>query len=288
MSTPPVDESRKPGPGTKAGRAGEDATGWEGATQVPVVHSVSFGYPGVDGWLDVALARKPGHIYSRSTDPTVDAFEKKVRDLEGAEAATSFSSGMAAISNSLHALLSSGDRAVSANNTCGGTSKVSLDFPPRFGIEAALRDTTDHDAIEQAVERGCEVLYLESPTNPTLKVLDLGRLADSAHSVGATVIVDNTLASPINQRPLELGADLVIHSATKFLEGTPMHWAGESAERPLSCATPIVRPVSARLRRLSVLRQRRAMSRCRALSVRRWGFPRRRSGTRWGSKTLKT
>jgi cystathionine gamma-synthase len=220
------------------------------------VHSVSFGYPGVDGWLDVALARKPGHIYSRSTDPTVDALEKKVRNLEGAEAATSFSSGMAAISNSLYALLSSGDRAVSANNTCGGTSKVSLDFPPRFGIEAALRDTTDHDAIEQAVERGCEVLYLESPTNPTLKVLDLGQLADSAHSVGATVIVDNTLASPINQRPLELGADLVIHSATKFLEGTPMHWAGESAERPLSCATPIVRPVSAWSRRLSVLRQR--------------------------------
>jgi len=149
----------------------------------------------------------------------VEVFEKKVRDLEGAETAISFSTGMAAISDCLFALLSPGDRVVSVKDTYGGTTKLFLDFLPRFGVEIALCDTTDHDAIEDAIARGCKVLYLETPTNPTLKVLDLARLAESAHKVSAIVIVDNTLATPINQRPLELGADLVVHSATKFLGG---------------------------------------------------------------------
>jgi cystathionine gamma-synthase len=219
MNKPPRDDPKEPGSGTKAVWAGEGKQGWEGATQVPVVHSVSFGYPDVDAWLEVALGRRPGHIYGRNTNPTVAVFESKVAALEGAEAATSFASGMAAISNTLYALLSSGDRVVSVKDTYGGTSKLFLDFLPRFGVETALLDTEDQDAIEQAIARGCKALYLESPTNPTLKVLDLARLAGLAHAVGAVVIVDNTMATPINQRPLELGADLVIHSATKFLGG---------------------------------------------------------------------
>ncbi|MEX1271340.1 MAG: aminotransferase class I/II-fold pyridoxal phosphate-dependent enzyme, partial [Acidimicrobiia bacterium] len=93
------------------------------------------------------------------------------------------------------------------------------DFLPRAGVEVDLRDTTDFDAIEEAVAKGCDVLYLETPTNPTLKVLDLERLAAAGHAAGATVIVDNTFATPINQNPLALGADLVVHSATKVLGG---------------------------------------------------------------------
>jgi cystathionine gamma-synthase len=142
-----------------------------------------------------------------------------VRLLEGAEAATSFSTGMAAISNTLFTLLSPGDRVVSLKDTYGGTSKIFIEFLPRFGVDVVLCDTTDHEAIEAAVATGCKVLYLESPTNPTLKIVDLARLAAAGHQVGATVVVDNTFATPINQRPLELGADLVIHSATKFLGG---------------------------------------------------------------------
>jgi cystathionine gamma-synthase len=186
---------------------------------VPTVHSVSFDYRDVDEWLEVALARKRGYIYSRNTNPTVHAFEEKVRHLEGAEAATSFSTGMAAISNTLFTLLSPGDRVVSLKDTYGGTSKIFLEFLPRFQIDVVLCETTDHRAIESAVAEGCQVLYLESPTNPTLKVIDLSRLATAGHEVGATVIVDNTFATPINQSPLELGVDLVIHSATKFLGG---------------------------------------------------------------------
>jgi cystathionine gamma-synthase len=209
----------QPRPGTLSVWAGEEEYLLQGATQVPVVHSVSFGYRDVDEWQQVALGQKPGHIYSRNTNPTVHVFEEKVRQLEGAAAATSFASGMAAISNTLFALLSPGDRVVSVKDTYGGTNKIFIEFLPRFQIEAVLCDTTDHAAIESEVAQGCQLLYLESPTNPTLKVTDLARLAQAAHRVGATVVVDNTFATPLNQRPLELGADLVLHSATKFLGG---------------------------------------------------------------------
>ena len=208
-----------PKPGTLAVWGGEHGPFWEQATQVPVVHSVSFGYPDVDEWLDVAKGQQPGHIYSRNTNPTVQAFEEKVRCLEGAEAATSFASGMAAISNTLFALLAPGDRVVSVKDCYGGTSQLFLDFLPKFQIDVTLCETDDFEGIEATVASGCRVLYLESPTNPTLKVVDLARLAEAAHAVGAQVVVDNTFATPINQKPLDLGADLVLHSATKFLGG---------------------------------------------------------------------
>lgn len=198
---------------------GEDGPRFERATQVPVVHSVSFGYDDFDEWLDVAVGNEEGHIYGRNTNPTVDVFEEKVRLLEGAEAATSASTGMAVISNTLHSLLTPGSRVVSVKDTYGGTAKVFTDFLPRFGVDVDLVDTTDFAAIEAAISRGCDVLYLETPTNPTLKILDLERLIPAGHAAGATVIVDNTFATPINQNPIAFGADLVVHSATKFLGG---------------------------------------------------------------------
>ncbi len=199
--------------------AGENGPFWERSTQVPVVHSVSFGYDDMDQWLKVGQGLASGHIYSRNTNPTVQAFEQKVCKLEGAEAATSFASGMAAVSNTLFTLLSPGDRIISIKDTYGGTNKLFTEFLPRFQIEATLCDTTDHEAIEKAIASGCHLLYLESPTNPTMKVVEIARLTKAAHAVGALVVVDNTLATPITQKPLELGADLVLHSATKFLGG---------------------------------------------------------------------
>ncbi len=207
------------GLGTRAVWSGERGERWAGATQVSIALSVSFRYDTIEDWLEVALGRKPGHIYSRNTNPTVAAFEDKVKDLEGAEAATSFASGMAAISNTLFTLLAPGDRVVSIKDTYGGTNKLFIEFLPRFQIEVALCDTTDHQAIEAEIARGCKLLYLESPTNPTVKIVDIARLAQAAQARGGLVVVDNTLATPINQRPLELGADLVVHSATKFLGG---------------------------------------------------------------------
>ena len=187
--------------------AGEGESLVQGATQVPIVYSAAYGYPDVDAWLDVALGRKPGHIYSRNTNPTVHAFEEKVRILEGAAAATSFATGMAAVSNTLFALLSPGDRVVSVKDTYGGTNQLFLNFLPRLKVEVELCDTTDHEQVEAAIAKGCKVVYLESPTNPTLKVMDIARLAAAPPEVGATVVTDNTFASPINQNPLALGID---------------------------------------------------------------------------------
>lgn len=206
------------GPGTTAVWAGERGSS-RGPTQTPIVQSVAHGYDDLDQWLEVAQGKRHGYTYGRQTNPTVQIFEEKVRCLEGAEAATSFASGMAAISNTLFALLRPGDRVVSITDSYGGTSKLFLEFLPRIGIEVALCETGDEAAIIDAVAAGCRLLYLETPTNPTLKIVDIDRLAAAAHRVGATVVVDNTFATPINQNPLQLGADLVIHSATKFLGG---------------------------------------------------------------------
>jgi cystathionine gamma-synthase len=207
------------GLGTQSVWNGEENLHWHGATQVPVCHSAAFGYRDLDEWLAVAQGKVPGHIYSRNTNPTVAVFEEKVRQLEGAEAAAGFSSGMAAISNTLFALLVSGDRVVSVKDTYGGTNKLFLEFLPRFGITATLCDTNDQSAIESEVAGGCRLLYLESPTNPTMKIVDLAHFAAVAHSHRALFVVDNTFATPINQQPLRLGADGVVHSATKFLGG---------------------------------------------------------------------
>ncbi len=214
-----MSQAKRPHLGTLTVWGGEETYLMQGATQVPVVHSVSFGYGDVDEWLDVALEKKEGHIYGRNSNPTVHVFEEKMCLLEDAEAATSFSTGMAAISNTLYTLLRPGDRVVSVKDTYGGTNVIFTEFLPRLNIDVALCNTTDFAAIEAEIAKGCTVLYLESPTNPTLKIMDIARLAQAGKAVGATVVVDNTFATPINQNPLALGADLVLHSATKFLGG---------------------------------------------------------------------
>lgn len=205
--------------GTKAVWAGEKPFLVHGATQVPVVLSVAYGYDDMDRWYDVAVGKAPGHIYGRNTNPTVQALEEKIRILEGAEAATSFSTGMAAISNTLYTFLKPGDRIVSIKDTYGGTNKIFTEFLPRMNIEVALCDTGDHEAIKAEIAKGCSILYLESPTNPTVKITDIELMAKAGKAAGALVVVDNTFATPINQNPLKLGADLVLHSATKFLGG---------------------------------------------------------------------
>ena len=192
---------------------------YERSTQVPVVHSVSFAYKDIDTWHKVALNEAEGHIYSRNTNPTVRAFEDKVKVLEGAEAATSFSSGMAAISNTLATFLTTGDRIVSIKDSYGGTNVIFNEFLPPLGIEVSLCETGDFEQLEAEISKGCQVLYLETPTNPTIKITDIKRLSLVAKKVGALVVVDNTFATPINQNPLELGADITLHSASKYLGG---------------------------------------------------------------------
>lgn len=215
----PDPDSESWGPSTRSVWSGEPTSSPDGATVPPVFYGVTYAYDDVDEWAAVGAGAKPGHIYSRNTNPTVELFERKVAALEGAGRATAFATGMAAISNTLFALLEPGARVVSVKDTYGGTNRLFTDFLPAWDVDVVLRETGDHDAFEAAIDKGADLVYLETPTNPTLKVLDIRRLARAAKDAGAVVVVDNTFATPINQRPLELGADLVLHSATKFLGG---------------------------------------------------------------------
>jgi cystathionine gamma-synthase len=212
-------EAREAGIATQAVWAGEEESLLQGATQVPIAQSVAFGYNDLDDWQQVALGQKAGHIYSRNTNPTVAALEEKVRILEGAEAATSMASGMAAISNTIFSLVRPGDRIVTVKDTYGGTNQLFREFLPQIKVTCCLCNTTDFAAIEAEIARGCRLLYLETPTNPTLKVVDIERLTRKGHEAGAIVVTDNTFATPINQHPLQLGSDLVVHSASKYLGG---------------------------------------------------------------------
>ncbi len=205
--------------GTAAVWGGEVEHAFKGSTTTPIVNSVTFAYHDLDEWYNAAIGKSEGYIYSRNTNPTVRALEQKIQILESAEAATSFATGMAAISNTLFAFLAPGKRVVSIKDTYGGTSKIFLEFLPAYNVEVKLCDTGNHEQIESEISKGCDLLYLETPTNPTLKLVDIKRLAAAGKKAGAIVVVDNTFATPVNQNPLKLGADLVVHSATKFLCG---------------------------------------------------------------------
>jgi cystathionine gamma-synthase len=212
-------QSQTAGLGTRVVWGGEQVQHPYNATQTPIVVSAAYGYRDIDEWYDVALGKEPGFIYSRMSNPTVSVLEDKLCELESAESAVAFSTGMAAISGVLHTFLSYGQRVVSTRDSYGGTNKIFEEFLPRMGVEVTLCDTLDTESIEHEIAKGCNVLYLETPTNPTLKVLDIRRLVAAAKRVGALVIADNTFATPLNQNPLALGVDVVVHSATKFLSG---------------------------------------------------------------------
>ncbi|MFO2463425.1 cystathionine gamma-synthase family protein [Pseudomonas sp. 15FMM2] len=205
--------------GTRVVWGGEQVQHPYNATQTPIVASAAYGYDDIDKWYDVALGKEPGFIYSRMSNPTVAVLENKLCELERAESAVAFSTGMAAISGVLHTFLSHGQRVVSTRDSYGGTNKIFEEFLPRMGVDVMLCDTADMDALEREIAKGCNVLYLETPTNPTLKIVDIRRLVAAAKRVGALVIADNTFATPLNQNPLALGVDVVVHSATKFLSG---------------------------------------------------------------------
>lgn len=208
-----------PGPSTRSVHLTEEVDPATGSVVPPVHTNSAFAYPDVPTWRAVALGERDGHIYARNSNPTTDRFEAKMAALEGAEAATSFGTGMAAISTTLMALLGPGKRAVTVADTYGGTHLLFSQILPRWGVDCVVVDTDDHAALEAEIAKGCELLYLETPTNPTLKVLDIARLSAAATAVGAVTVVDNTFATPINTQPVALGADLVLHSASKFLGG---------------------------------------------------------------------
>jgi len=160
-----------------------------------------------------------GYVYSRYENPTVRQVEIGLAQLEGADAAACFASGMAAISTTLLAFVRTGDRIAAQRELYGGAADLLASFLPQLGIEVEPLGLDEIAALEPSRIEGCRLLYLESPVNPTLRVVDLRRAAEVAHAAGVRVVVDGTFAPPVLQRPVDLGVDLVVHSATKYLGG---------------------------------------------------------------------
>ncbi len=165
------------------------------------------------------VGTEPGYLYSRFSNPTVAMFERRMVEFEGAEAARATASGMAAVTTSLVGQVRAGDHVVAAKALFGSCRWVVEDFLPRFGVASTLVDGLDLDQWKAAVRPNTKAFFLESPTNPTLEVLDIGAIAGIAHAAGATLVVDNVFATPIWQSPLALGADCVVYSATKHIDG---------------------------------------------------------------------
>ncbi len=161
----------------------------------------------------------PGFLYSRFSNPTVAMFERRMAELEGAEAARATASGMAAVTASVMGQVKAGDHIVAAKALFGSCRYVVEDLMPRFGVACTLVDGTDLAQWKAAMRPNTKVLFLESPTNPQLEIIDIAAVADIAHAGGASLTVDNVFATPLLQSPLELGADCVVYSATKHVDG---------------------------------------------------------------------
>lgn len=210
---------KKLGFATRAVHAGQEPDPQHGALSTPIFQTSTFVFQDVAQGAARFAGTQEGYIYTRLGNPTVTALEEKIASLEGGEAAAACSSGMAAVSSVIMALVSQGDHVVHSGALYGCTYALLHEIAPRFGIEATGLDTSDLAAVKKALQPNTKVIYLESPTNPTMRISDIGGVAKIAHTHGAKVVVDNTFMSPYLQRPLEMGADVVIHSATKYING---------------------------------------------------------------------
>ena len=176
-------------------------------------------YPSAEECEARFSGKTPGYIYSRYSNPTMSMFEQRMAALEGAEAARSTATGMAAVTTSLMGLVRQGDHVVAAKALFGSCRWVIEEWLARFGVTFTLVDGEDIDQWQKAVTKNTKVFFMETPTNPTLQVYDIAAVAKIAHAAGAKLVVDNVFATPLYQSPLKLGADVVVYSATKHIDG---------------------------------------------------------------------
>ncbi len=198
---------------TKQVHAGVTPDPTTGAILTPIYQSTTFVQESVDEYMS------KGYSYARGGNPTVRALEEKLTALEGGLDATAYNSGMAATVAVCLSLLEAGDHMVIADVVYGGTYRFADQFLTRFGIDIDFVDAADMDAMAAAVRDSTKIIFTESPANPTLKVTNLAAVSELSRSIGALHVTDNTFLTPYYQRPFELGADIVIHSTTKFLDG---------------------------------------------------------------------
>lgn len=226
--------------------------------------------------------QEPGNIYSRFTNPTVSVFEQRLAALEGAECCISTASGMAAITACVMGLLKTGDHIVCSSGVFGATVQLFGNIMKRFGVETTFVAGTAVSGFASAVQKNTRMVYIETPSNPLTEVYDIAALADVSHKAGALLVVDNCFCTPALQRPLELGADVVIHSATKYLDGQGRVLGGavlgkksvvhEGVYGFLRTAGPTLSPFNAWviLKGLETLRLRMEAQSASALELARW------------------
>lgn len=217
MSKPEGNSTK--GLSTRAVHAGEARGHWGHTLTVPIAQTSTYVFED-SGAIDEFLNNKASRLdYGRYGNPTQMVAERKIAELEGAEAALLFSSGMSAVTTTLLGMLSQGAHAVVIDDCYRKTTQFCNTVLPKFGVETTFVPAGQYDALEASIRDNTRVIVAESPTNPHLNVMDLPRLTDIARAHRVKVVIDSTFATPYNQRPLEFGVDLVIHSATKYLAG---------------------------------------------------------------------
>ena len=209
--------TKNPGFSTRAIHSGEKHED-TGSVTTPIYQTAPFRFRSAANAADLMGGREKGYIYSRGLNPTTEVLEEKIADLEGGEAALAQTTGMAAISAAVFTSVKGGDHVIADEVIYGSTYDLFVELK-KFGVDVSFIDTSDLDNLEDACCSGTKLVFFETPANPTLKITDIKAVCDIAHERGASVMVDNTFMTPYFQRPLELGADVVVHSATKYLNG---------------------------------------------------------------------
>ena len=204
---------------TRAIHAGAGAPHEKGALVPPVYMTSTFAFESAEAGAEMFAGERPGHFYSRISNPTLDLLEKRIACLEGADAALSTASGMGAITSTLWTLLEQGDELVVDQTLYGCTFAFFQAGLGKFGVKVITADLTDPHNLAAVITPKTRAVYFETPANPNMRLIDIRAISDMAHENGALVIVDNTYATPLLTRPIDFGADLVVHSATKYLGG---------------------------------------------------------------------
>ena len=208
-----MSSSKQPDFKTREVHAGVSPDPVTGAILTPIYQSTTYVQESVDKYLE------KGYSYSRSSNPTVVALENRITALEGGAGTACFATGMAATSATMMALLNAGDHAILSDVVYGGTHRLSTRVLTRFGVEYSFVDTSDANNVKAAIKDNTKLIFTETPANPTLKLTDIAAVSEIAQAHGLPHVVDNTFLTPYYQRPLELGADVSLHSTTKFMEG---------------------------------------------------------------------
>ena len=215
----PLSDTKALSPETQLVHGGVHRTPFN-ETSEPIFMNSGYSYPSSRHAEDLFLNKIPGaHNYSRFANPTVDVFQERMALLEGAEAARAFATGMSAVTNAVMSQVRAGDHIVASRALFGGCRYVVEDFMPRWGVASTLVDGRDAQNFAAAMQKNTRLVFIETPTNPTLELVDIAAVAEIAHAHGAKLLVDNVFATPLLQHPLELGADLVSYSATKHIDG---------------------------------------------------------------------